>query len=123
MSNEVQIAFTGLHIVGELSQCVQQSLQDEGGFITLSQKLIIEHGLHSLGVVSHSFELGGGFTTVVCLSESHIAVHTWPELQYVTLDVFLCNYSRSNDERCREIFQSIVSYFAPKKITRQEIKR
>lgn len=123
MLNESATIFTGLHIVGQLSQCAQEALEDEGVFSALIQNLVIKYELQSLGSVSHSFESGGGFTNVVCLSESHIAVHTWPELKYVTLDVFLCNYSRNNDECCRKIFESIVDYFAPTKITSQEIKR
>ena len=102
---------------------MKSKLIDEKAFTALSQKLITENDLHSLGSISHSFESGGGFTSVVCLSESHIAVHTWPELRYVTLDVFLCNYSRNNEERCRVVFQSIVEYFGPKNVTSQEIKR
>lgn len=123
MTDKTQTVFTGLHIVGQLSRCSSASLTDEAAFTTALQKLIAEYDLHSLGLVSHSFEVGGGFTSIVCLSESHIAVHTWPELEYVTLDVFLCNYSRNNDERCRAIFTAITNYFAPEAITTQEIKR
>lgn len=123
MSDETSPIFTGLHIVGQLSGCAEHALLDEAVFTVLVQQLIVEHELHLLGSVSHSFESGGGFTSVVCLSESHIAVHTWPELRYVTLDVFLCNYSRNNDERCRSVFQSIAEYFAPAHVISQEIKR
>lgn len=37
----------------------------------------------------HGFP-GGGFTGVLLLAESHITVHTWPELNYAALDLFLC---------------------------------
>ena len=123
MADENLAIFTGLHVIGQFSQCTQETLENEGAFTVLIQELITEHELKSLGSVSHSFEPDGGFTSVVCLSESHISVHTWPELQYATLDVFLCNYSRNNDERCRQIFKSIADYFAPTKVTSQEIKR
>lgn len=122
MPNIINAGFTGLHIVGQLSQCSTDSLQNESGFNNLAKMLIVQHDLQSLGSVIHSFE-SGGFTAIFCLSESHIAVHTWPELQYVTLDVFLCNYSRSNNERCKSIFQAIVKHFMPGEISSQEIYR
>jgi spermidine synthase len=33
----------------------------------------------------------GGWTGVAVLAESHIAVHTWPERQYIAVDLFSCN--------------------------------
>ena len=32
----------------------------------------------------------GGVSGVVVISESHLSVHTWPELRYVALDIFTC---------------------------------
>jgi len=31
-----------------------------------------------------------GVSGVVVISESHLSVHTWPELSYVALDIFTC---------------------------------
>ena len=39
--------------------------------------------------VVHRFD-GGGITGFILLAESHIALHTYPELGYVALDVFSC---------------------------------
>ena len=33
---------------------------------------------------------GGGLTGYLLLSESHIAVHTYPELGFAALDIFAC---------------------------------
>ena len=35
----------------------------------------------------------GGVTGVVLLAESHVAIHTWPELGNVTLDIYVCNFN------------------------------
>lgn len=43
--------------------------------------------LHSF---THSFGDGEGVTGVVALSESHISVHTWPEVGYAAFDIFVC---------------------------------
>lgn len=33
---------------------------------------------------------GGGWTGVLVLAESHITVHTWPENNYASFDIYLC---------------------------------
>ena len=38
----------------------------------------------------HHFSEGGGVTGVVLLAESHISIHTWPELEYAAIDIFMC---------------------------------
>ena len=38
----------------------------------------------------HKFGGHGGITGVLLLAESHITVHTWPELDYAAFDIFMC---------------------------------
>lgn len=38
----------------------------------------------------HHFGKGGGVTGVLLLAESHISIHTWPELDYAAIDIFMC---------------------------------
>lgn len=37
-----------------------------------------------------SFPVTDGFTGVVGLAESHMSIHTWPEHDYIAIDVFMC---------------------------------
>ena len=43
-------------------------------------------------LVDHFHEFGGhgGITGVLLLAESHITVHTWPEVHYAAFDIFMC---------------------------------
>src|SRR3982751_1716170 len=66
---------------------------------------------------------GGGFTGRFVLAESHLAIHTWPERQGLTLDVYVCNYSADNSAKARGLFDTIVGYFQPGEVARQEIER
>lgn len=67
-------------------------------------------GLSTVGDVFHDFE-GGGFTCVVCLTESHIALHTWPEFNFYTCDIYLCDYSQNNYTTTLELAKVIKEYF------------
>jgi S-adenosylmethionine decarboxylase len=39
-----------------------------------------------------------GVSGVVVISESHLSVHTWPELGYVALDIYTCGESAKPDD-------------------------
>ena len=47
-------------------------------------------GATILHVHVHSFSENGGISGVAVLAESHISVHTWPEIGYAAFDVFMC---------------------------------
>jgi len=123
MSQTPKKALTGLHIVGQIKTQAGDKCRSDAAFKAFVSSLIRSCKLEELGSFYYSFGGSGGFTGVVCLSESHIAVHTWPELEYVTLDVFLCNYSRNNEETCREAFSKICVYFEAVSVSKQEVFR
>jgi len=84
-------------------------------------KIIKQNGLNELGAFYHQFPKGG-FTGIVCLVESHLAIHTWPEFNFFTLDVYVCNYSKNNNQACHSVFNEIVALFngrANKKIIKR----
>jgi len=43
--------------------------------------------LHSY---THSFAPSGGISAVVILAESHVSIHSWPELGYAAIDIYMC---------------------------------
>lgn len=43
-----------------------------------------------LNVHTHHFGEGQGISGLAVLAESHISVHTWPERNYIALDIFMC---------------------------------
>jgi spermidine synthase len=57
------------------------------------------------------------------LAESHLAIHTWPERQGLTLDVYVCNYSADNSAKARKLFDQMVEYFQPTEAARHEVDR
>jgi S-adenosylmethionine decarboxylase len=52
--------------------------------------------------VSHRFD-HQGVTALGLLAESHIAVHTWPELGYAACDVFMCGEHAEPERACEHL--------------------
>jgi S-adenosylmethionine decarboxylase len=64
-----------------------------------------------LGINLHSFGENAGVTGVALLAESHISIHTWPEIGFVALDVFMCGACNPHDA-----LPVLERFFAPQKI-------
>jgi S-adenosylmethionine decarboxylase len=47
-------------------------------------------GATLLHIHLHHFTPNGGVSGVAVLAESHISIHSWPEVGYAALDVFMC---------------------------------
>lgn len=71
-----------------------------------------------LEVVIHKFK-PQGITGVVLLAESHISIHTWPEFNYVALDIYTCG-DKANPLKALEYLKE---QFQPKKFGLKRIKR
>jgi S-adenosylmethionine decarboxylase len=66
----------------------------------------------------HPFETNGGVSGVAVLAESHISIHSWPEVGYAALDIFMCGKARP--ERCIEV---LLEAFTPRRVAVEEILR
>jgi len=113
----------GLHIVANLYACAAERYLTDGTALRGAALAAIERsGLTVLGDLFHRFD-GGGATGCIVLAESHVAIHTWPELGSVTLDAFVCNYSRDNTSRARGLVDELVALFRPEAVERRELAR
>ena len=65
----------------------------------------------------------GGVTGVVLLAESHVALHTWPELGNVTLDVYVCNFSGDNSAKAEQLMQSLLQAYQADRVLRKRLLR
>lgn len=100
----------GLHIIATLISSESLKLNSFEELKMELNALIPKYNLNNLGEVYHNFH-PQGFTAIVCLSESHISIHTWPELNKVNLDIYLSNHNRVNDNTVRQIFDQFVRFF------------
>src|SRR3989344_1554812 len=61
-----------------------------------------------------------GYTLVVTIAESHFVLQTWPERRFkswVNLDIFICNYTRDNQEIARRLARFLEAFFRPQEVT------
>ncbi len=112
----------GKHLIATLHTSNSDTLRKYQSCKELMNILIEKYQLKKLGEVYHNFS-PAGFTAVICLSESHISLHTWPEHKIVNLDVYLSNFKRSNDETVINLFEAMQKYFQAEIVQQQIITR
>lgn len=86
-------------------------------------KFATNASLTVVGEHFHTFADAGGVTGLVLLAESHLAIHTWPELNSVTLDVYVCNFRDDNSSKAQALTDALVTLFASKKVNRNSLLR
>ena len=66
----------------------------------------------------NDFNNSGAFTVLYLLAESHLSIHTWPEHNYIALDVFTCGNSNT-----QLVVNKLIEYFEPSKNKIINLKR
>ena len=75
-------------------------------------------GLHHLESVTHQFS-PQGFSAALLLSESHIAIHTWPESGVVYVAMTTCKVL--DDDKLQQIKELIARLLDTEKIIMKEM--
>ena len=123
----------GLHLTADLRGCAPARPLMTTPAVLRSTCLaaVAAAGLSAVGELFHRFTPGApqgdgaaaGITGVVLLAESHLAVHTWPEIEATTLDVYVCNLGADNSARAEALMDSLVAAFAPARAERHARRR
>lgn len=115
----------GLHLTADLHGCAAGAalLSDADALRDIALRAVHEVGLTPVGELFHRFGAPGGVTGMVLLAESHLALHTWPELAAVTLDVYVCNRGADNGTAAEALLAAMESAFAPAHSERRRIVR
>jgi len=106
----------GRHLVLELWGCdnlnspeiVERALLDIVEALNLTLLSLNVHPFSPIGV-----------TGVAIVSESHVVIHTWPELGYAAVDVFTCGEQRNPEDAVPVLRE----HFAPERIQVMEMTR
>lgn len=120
----------GLHLTADLRGCdpALALMTNPDALRALCVAAVAEAGLGAVAELFHRFtpapdQAQSGITGVVLLAESHLAVHTWPELGGVTLDVYVCNLGADNSVRAEALMARLLAAFAPAEVQRQALAR
>jgi len=115
----------GLHLTADLRGCAIDRLlmTDPDALRDTCLACVQAVGLTAVGELFHRFPRPGGVTGVVLLAESHVAVHTWPEIGAATLDVYVCNLGADNSPRAEALLDALARAFAPRQVERHALKR
>lgn len=119
----------GLHLTADLHQCACELawLTDAERLVAHCEHAVRIAGLQGVARLSHTFAPTGlgpsGVTAAVLLAESHLCVHTWPELSAVTLDVYVCNFGADHSGKGQALMDELITLFAPRQVTRNALLR
>lgn len=84
--------FLGRHLIAELYDCDEEILNNVTEIEYQMTKAAIESGATIVTSTFHRF-LPHGVSGAIIISESHLAIHTWPEYKYASLDIYTCGDS------------------------------
>ena len=126
----------GLHLTADLRGCTRSlaAMTDPAALRRLCLAAVHAAGLKPVGELFHRFTPApatssqtaaaqSGVTGVVLLAESHLAVHTWPELGAATIDVYVCNFQGDNSALADLALDHLLAAFAARDVTHQRLER
>jgi S-adenosylmethionine decarboxylase len=112
----------GLHLISEFQVKNTDILKDSTTLKKYLDLVIDQHKLTKVGEVYHQFD-GSGYTAVICLTESHISIHTWPEFNRVTFDVFLSNFMNYNNDIATSIHDGVLQLLQATEVQKTVLNR
>jgi len=80
--------FAGIHLLIDFYQAsnltdehlIEEALEDAASAVNAKK----------IDICVHKFSHNHGVSGVITLAESHISIHTWPEIFFAAIDVFTC---------------------------------
>lgn len=118
------VAGRGVHLLGEWYGCnfAAISLNDAESLRAICLGMARASGLQVVGDAFHQFE-PHGVTGTVLLAESHMAIHTWPEKEFVTIDIYVCNHQHDNGDKALNLYGAMRAYFKPARENFSQVSR
>jgi len=108
----------GRHILAEIYGCEFGILDDIKKVEEIMVKSAITAGADVKECIFHKFS-PQGVSGVVVISESHLAIHTWPEFGYAAVDIFTCGEKVNPWDACNYL----KTRFKAEYMSANEVKR
>jgi len=110
------LSYAGKHLLVEMWQV--HNIANAERVSEILKQAVEACGATLLNTYTHVFTPYNGVSGVAVLQESHIAIHTWPELGYAAVDIFVCG--NVDPYKAIPVFQEA---FQPHNIQVMEFKR
>ena len=108
----------GRHILAEIYGCTADMLNNAKVIEQCMVEAALKAGAEVREVAFHKFS-PQGVSGVVVISESHLTIHTWPELGYAAVDVFTCGDTVDPWDACNYLSEMLKA----RDMTATEVKR
>lgn len=106
--NQVKVPPISSHIILELYDCTSSILDDPKKIKDLLIQTVKKANTTLIETKVHKFSPYGvsGFALI---SESHISIHTWPEVNYAAVDIYTCGKNTLPDVACEFLIKELKS--------------
>ena len=111
-----KLKYAGIHLLAEF--WYGKIIEDPKEIKRILIEAVKKANNTPLKVTIHKFQ-PQGITGIVLLAESHIALHSWPEFNYIAIDIYTCG-NKAAPEKALDYLQK---QFQPKKVEIKKIKR
>jgi S-adenosylmethionine decarboxylase len=113
---------TGQELLVDLYNCTTDVLDDPSALEEILLLTAQAAGFQVVSRISHQFT-HQGVTLVLILSQSHLALHTWPEDHFAAADVYVCGTQPQVTRALGVVLEFLLAQFRPKVFSHHMIER
>lgn len=109
----------GRQLIAEFIYCSGKMLGSKKAIDRMLKQGIEESGLTLVSLTSKQFD-PAGVTSIALISESHVAIHTYPEAGHASVDIFTCANGSKN---VNKLLRFLKSKLKPRTVRVMELDR
>lgn len=113
---------SGLELLLDLHECQAGVLNNPSAL----EKILVDSahaaGFEVVSQIAHQFN-HQGITAVLILSQSHMALHTWPEEKFAALDVYACGEKKTIERGLDSVRENVIEQLGAQSFTHRMIER
>lgn len=111
MSDFPSANYAGIHLVVDFWGVLPDLLSEEQLICQALMQAAKDAKINGLYSHFNHYENGPGIIGILVLDKGHVSIHTWPEIEYAAIDIFLCNISDPD-----EMLPALIDFFKPEKV-------
>ena len=81
--------YLGRHFLAEFYKCSFETLNDKNKIADIMTRAVEISNATIIKPFFHKFS-PQGVSGIIVIAESHLAIHTWPEFSFASIDLFSC---------------------------------